>query len=245
MSLAVHELVTPVGVVSGYLRMLLREQAGPITSRQRQMLEEAERSCGRIDALIKEMRTLGRLESSETTFAMQEVDMATLVAELASSVQEGKDRGVRLELRGIDRPIMVTGDKTHLAAAVKSLLNSVLREQGESVVIIGQCSTYTNGEAGYAVLALSEASLLEALTRDIVGHSLGFDEWREGTGMALPIARHVIEAHGGAVWSAATQEEITALFYEYRCPEKKLSPDKAQEFKRKRSATALRLPLTT
>ena len=40
MSLAVHELRTPVTVVGGYLRMLLREQAGPLTERQRKMLEE-------------------------------------------------------------------------------------------------------------------------------------------------------------------------------------------------------------
>jgi signal transduction histidine kinase len=244
-SLAVHELLTPLTVVSGYLRMLLREQAGPITEKQRKMLEEAERSSGRIGALIAEMRALGKLESGEAAFAMQEVDIAALLAELASSVQEGKDRGVRLELRGIDRPVMVTANRASLTAALKSLLHSVLREQGEAGAIIGQCSTYTDGDAGYAVLAFSDVSLLAALTRDIVGHSLAFDEWRGGTGMALPIARCVIEAHGGAVWSAATQEEIGALYYAYRCPEKRLSDDKVWEFTRKRTATALRLPLTT
>jgi signal transduction histidine kinase len=48
LSLTVHELRTPVTVVSGYLRMLLKEQGGPLTEKQRKMLEEAERSCGRI-----------------------------------------------------------------------------------------------------------------------------------------------------------------------------------------------------
>ena len=47
MSLAVHELRTPVTVVSGYLRMLLRDQAGPLTDKQRKMVEEADRSCTR------------------------------------------------------------------------------------------------------------------------------------------------------------------------------------------------------
>ncbi len=56
LSLAVHELRTPVTVTAGYVRMLLREQAGPVSDRQRTMLEEAERSCGRLNALITEMR---------------------------------------------------------------------------------------------------------------------------------------------------------------------------------------------
>ena len=63
LSLAVHELRTPITVASGYLRMLLREQAGPISDKQRKMLEETERSCGRIGALISEMSELGKLEA--------------------------------------------------------------------------------------------------------------------------------------------------------------------------------------
>src|SRR5687768_3635603 len=62
MSLAVHELRTPVTVVAGYLRMLLKEQGGPLTDIQRKMLEEADRSCGRINALVTEMSELGKLE---------------------------------------------------------------------------------------------------------------------------------------------------------------------------------------
>ena len=65
LSLAVHELRTPVTVVAGYLRMLLKEQAGPLNDKQQRMLEEAERSCGRISALVSELSELGRLEGGE------------------------------------------------------------------------------------------------------------------------------------------------------------------------------------
>jgi signal transduction histidine kinase len=50
LSLAVHELRTPITVAAGYLRMLLREQAGPITDQQKKMLQEADKSCARIGA---------------------------------------------------------------------------------------------------------------------------------------------------------------------------------------------------
>ena len=62
MSLAVHELRTPVTVVSGYLRMVLKEQGGPLSEKQRRMLEEAERSCNRISALVAEGNGTVRIE---------------------------------------------------------------------------------------------------------------------------------------------------------------------------------------
>src|SRR6187200_1081311 len=97
MSLAVHELRTRVTVVGGYLRMLLKEQAGPLTDRQKKMLEEAERSCSRLGALVAEMSEFGKLESGELALACQEFDLAGLAVELASGLHDGVDRGVQLE----------------------------------------------------------------------------------------------------------------------------------------------------
>ena len=99
MSLAVHELRTPVTVVTGYLRMVLREQAGPVTEKQRTMLEEADRSCVRIGALVSEMSELGKLESNEVALVRATFDLAAVIAELASSMREGHGRGVRLDVR--------------------------------------------------------------------------------------------------------------------------------------------------
>lgn len=220
MSLAVHELRTPVTVVSGYLRMLLREQGGPLTDKQRKMLEEADRSCGRLSALVAEMSELGKLEGGDVALARQDVDVAALLAELASGMHEGEDRGVRLEVRGADQPVMVTGDRTRLAAALKALMHSALRERGEPGVVVAQCSTAIDSTNGrYAIVAIGDEATLPTLARGAQQAPPPFDEWRGGLGMALPVARRVIEAHGGALWST----------------------DGAQQ----RAASALRLPLRT
>jgi signal transduction histidine kinase len=245
LSLAVHELRTPVTVVAGYLRMLLREQGGPISDKQRKMLEEAERSCSRLGALVEEMSELGKLESGTAPLAQHEVDIAALLRELASGMHEGEDRGVRLELRGTDRPLVVTGDRTRLAAALNSLMHAALRERGEPGVIVAQCSTVTNAGRTYAQVAFAEESLLAALTTNGTD-SLGFDEYRGGTGLRLPLARRVIEGHGGALWSAATNQELEALDADRLRSEQDRLPDpQRREFSRKRATAALRLPLQT
>jgi signal transduction histidine kinase len=219
MSLAVHELRTPVTVVCGYLRMLLKEHGGPLTDKQRKMLEEAERSCGRIGALVAEMSDLGKLESQELSVARHEIDMAALVAELASAMHEGEDRGVRLDVRAPNRPVMVIGDRPRLAAAITALLYASLRERGEPGVIVAECSVIADNPQAWAVLAVGDDTVLPSLTQAARGTLPSFDEWRGGLGLALPVARRVVEALGGALWSAPGE--------------------------RPRAGSALRLPLRT
>jgi signal transduction histidine kinase len=201
LSLAVHELRTPVTVVAGYLRMLLREQGGPLSDKQRKMLEEADRSCSRIGALVSEMSELGKLESGDLKPAGPEFDLSALINELANDMHEGEDRGIRLELRGVDRPVMVAGDRARIGTALRALMHAALRERADPGAVVVECSTTTDSSQAFAVIAIGGDPLVRSLARPAEA-TPSFDEWRGGLGLALPVGRRVIEAHGGAVWSA-------------------------------------------
>jgi hypothetical protein len=102
--------------------------------------------------------------------------------------------------------------------AIRTLLHAALRERGEPGVIIAQCSV-VDGAPPWAVLAVGEEQALPSLVAASLGAPPPFDEWRGGLGLALPVARRVIEALGGALWSAPGE--------------------------RPRAGSALRLPLRT
>ena len=208
LSLAVHEFRTPVTVVAGYLRMLLREQGGPLTDKQRKMLEEADRSCARLGALVGEMSDLGKLESHELSLARQEVDINQLVIELPDRAREGADRGVHLEVRPAQTPLVVLGDRVRLLAALHALIHAALRERGEPGVVVAECSM-AQDERNWGVVAIGDASLISSL-RESRQTPPPFDEWRGGLGLALPVARRIIEAHGGALWSAPGAQSRSA-----------------------------------
>jgi len=197
----VHELRTPLAVASGYLRMLLREHGGTITDTQRKMLDETGEACARIGALIAEMSELGKLEAGEVTVPSVPFDLAALIVELAGGMLEGEDRGVRLEVRAT-RPVMVTGDRTRLAAALRALTHASLRERGEPGVIVAECSTLPDTHQTWAIVTIGDETVTRSLVDAARATPPPFDEWRGGLGLALPVGRRVIEAHGGALWSA-------------------------------------------
>jgi signal transduction histidine kinase len=197
LSLITHELATPLSVASGYVRMLLREQAGPLNEKQRKMLEEVEHSCSRIGGLLGEVKELRKLLSNEISMAREKFDFATLVEELASGMHESRDRGVTVQVRGQDGPLPVVGDRRQLGEAVKALFRASLRERGEPGVVVAELSRLSGAQPA-ALLAIGDDPFRQALRTATDGE---FDVWRGGLGVVLPIASRVIEVHGGSLWS--------------------------------------------
>ena len=235
MSLAVHELRTPLSVLSGYLGFVLREQAGPLTEKQREWLEVVGNSAARITALVAEMSELGRIAAGELSLSRQEFDLGALLVELASRMHEGEDRGVRLDVRrgtGAAFSAPVTGDRQRLSKALNALMRSVLRERGDPGTVVAACEIVTGaqGQPWAVVMLGSDAEVASLLTHADAEAPPRFAEWRGGPeiGLALPVARRVIEAHGGALWSNAGVAEAALD------PAKRVPP-----------AAGLRLPLRT
>jgi signal transduction histidine kinase len=117
LSLAVHEFRTPVSVVGGYLRMLQRDEATPLAARHRKMVDEAEKSCARLVALVAEMSEVSKLDAGVTTLGRDPLDVFEVVQEVAEGVHEAADREVRFEVRGQATGAAVRGDSARLRGA--------------------------------------------------------------------------------------------------------------------------------
>jgi len=198
LSLAVHEFRTPASVVGGYLRMLQRDGDG-LSERHRKMIDEAEKSCARLVGLISELSEIGKLDSGAVTLSRERLDVFALVTEVAEVVQEGRDREVRLEIRG-EASAEIIGDRARLKDAFSAVFRAILREKaGPAVVVAERRRAVVDGVNSALVVIADEPSVQSAYER---GRS-AFDERRGGLGLALPLARRVIAGLGGAIWSPA------------------------------------------
>ncbi len=202
LSLAVHEFRTPASVVGGYLRMLQRDSES-FTDRQRKMIDEAEKSCGRIVALIAELSDVSKLDAGLLTLSRQPLDVFALIGEVAEHVQEGKDREVRLEVRGESEGATIAGDGARLRTAFEAVLRAILREKAGPCVVAADRRYEISGGQTSAVIVVAEDQSVQAAYDSTPG---AFDEKRGGLGLALPLARRVVEGLGGRIWSPAKLE---------------------------------------
>src|SRR3954464_11001731 len=98
LSLSVHEFRTPMTVVAGYIRMLLKDRAGPLSDQQRKLLEEAEKSCGRLTVLLPEVSELSSLEAGTSPLNRQPADLHQILRDAVAQLPPLPDREVGIDL---------------------------------------------------------------------------------------------------------------------------------------------------
>jgi signal transduction histidine kinase len=211
MSLAVHEFRTPLTVVAGYIRMLLKDRGGPLNEQQRRLLEEAEKSCGRLSVLLAEMSEVGALEKGAATFNRSPIDLRTLIRDAAAALPEIPDRDVPIEVVTDDGAAMLQGDPVRLKTAFTSLFHALRREVVASPRLLIRESVRRTSASGQSWIAIGDDEHIAALTAATPATLVTFDEWRGGCGLSLAIARRVINAHGGSLWGPSGEAKAAAV----------------------------------
>jgi two-component system OmpR family sensor kinase len=201
MSLVAHELRSPGAVVSGYLRLLARNTAPSLTEPERKMIDEANKSCGRLLNIASELSDLAELSNDDPVRSRQQVPIFSLCGDV---VRAAADAGavVTFSSDERDKGACVEGDAGRLRQALSLLVSVVGRERGATAMTVtGAVSHASEPRVVFVFGEPADAADLNA----VVGASAGpFDRWRGGTGLSLPIACRIIEAHHGTVWALPT-----------------------------------------
>ena len=213
LSLGVHEFRTPVTVIAGYLRMLMTGRTGTLTDTQRKMLEEMEKSTARLSGLILEMSELSMLEAGGATFNRGTVELAPLLEKEVAALPPMADRETQVTMRSDAPGASVIGDPVRLRTALSSLLLAHRRELVTSDELCVHIHRVALDGRPMLQITIGGADRIEQL-RDVTPEALTtFEEFRGGVGFTLPIARRIIAAHEGQLWSPPDSPKAAAVVF--------------------------------
>ncbi len=202
LSLIVHELRSPMSVVAGYLRLFLQNPAVQLAEAERKMITEANRSSGRVLQIVRELSELAALEGAEGAQPLTPVPVFDVWEESVRGAPPPGDV-TAFACAPEDRVVHVPGDVRRLKQAFAALLAAGVRERGADNLASCGFVIRENG-ARQAVIALGSPGI-DQRRDEILEQQAPFDWWRGGTGMALPIARRIIEGHQARTWALAAE----------------------------------------
>lgn len=208
LALLTHEMRSPGAVVAGYLRMLKGPSTSDMPTREQKMIEEANRSCGRLMHIVQELSDFRQLVDTTTELQRARIPIFTLCDEIVQkAAEEGSD--VSFVVNDDVRETTVEGNDVRLKQAMAALLASSIRERSTAPVEV--CGfLHRDGEA-LAVISFAEPGSVAGASDALKHREMAFDRWRGGMGLALPIAQQIVEVHHGRLWAMPGSRSSCAM----------------------------------
>jgi two-component system, OmpR family, sensor histidine kinase BaeS len=204
-----HELRTPLTVIQGNLEGFLDGVYSPDEPRLKSLLEETQI----LARLVEDLRTLALAESGALQLKKEPTDLALLLGETVSAFRPQADAaGVIIDLQACPDALILTLDPERIRQVLSNLIANALRYTPHSGAIHVGC-TSLRSEAGKCV-EITVADTGVGIAPDVLPNIFNrFYKSRDssGTGLGLPIARHLVEAHGGTITAASQPGQGTTM----------------------------------
>lgn len=207
-SLASHELRTPMTAIKSYLWMTLQGQGGPLNDKQKLYIQRAYSSVDRLVKLVNDMLNISRIESGRMTVAMQKVDMNKIVQEVLDEV---KPRALELSVNVVFEPVptlaQVIADTDKIKEVLFNLIGNSLKftpPGGKVTISLTQNGEYIETKVSDTGSGISPENISKLFQKfGMLPESYAANKTASGTGLGLYISRSIIEMHKGKIWAAS------------------------------------------
>ncbi|MDA8189147.1 MAG: sensor histidine kinase, partial [Dehalococcoidales bacterium] len=209
LTVASHELKTPLTVIKGYIQLLLRDERDPA---RRKSLDAVVRHADRISELIGEMLQMAQLQAGPLELRQERLDLAALTQEIAGEMQATAQKH-RLLLCSAG-PVWVHGDRERLEIVLRHLLDNAIRYSPKG----GDVDVEVVAADGFARVTVIDHGL--GVPREKQEHI--FEPFFQvypalapfgGMGLGLHISKRIVEAHGGKIWFESEEEKGSSFHF--------------------------------
>jgi len=138
LTVASHELRTPMTIVKSYLWMLEKQKAGRLNAKQQEYLGKALEGTQRMIALINDMLDISRFEQKKVTFDLRQINVCDIIKESISNFEiESKQKGLKVEFEKSCQEIYVDADEIKLRDVITNIFSNAIKFTKEGGISLG------------------------------------------------------------------------------------------------------------
>ncbi|MCX6712077.1 MAG: ATP-binding protein [Candidatus Vogelbacteria bacterium] len=215
-SLASHQLRTPLSAINWYTEMLLNGDAGVINDEQRKYLGEVSIGNKRMVALVNALLNVSRLDLGTFIIEPEPTDITAMIKSVLDELRpQITTKKLKLtETYDPKVPTQFSSDQKLLRMVFQNLLSNAVKYTPEagsvavSLVPKGSELVFSVADSGMGIPASQKDKIFSKLFR--ADNARESDS--EGTGLGLYIVKSVIEQSGGKVWFESVESKGSTFF---------------------------------
>lgn len=216
-SLASHELRTPMTAIKSYLWLFLEDNRQKLSDQQKMYVERAYTSTDRLINLVNDMLNVSRIESGRLIINKAYIDLpSTVAAAVAEVAPVAKEQKKTLTLLPSTQPITVYADSDKIKQVLLNLIGNSIKFTPDG----GQISVSVSVKEGYAYVnvkdtgrGISQQDIGKLFKKfGIVGSTSVLTHGAQSTGLGLYISKSIVNLHGGKIGAYSDGENKGSLF---------------------------------
>lgn len=226
-SLASHQLRTPLSAINWYSEILLAGDAGPLNDEQKKYVEEVAVGNRRMVELVDALLNTSRLELGTFIIEPKPIDTVSLVKSVLGELKSDIAKKKQVVTEMFDEAIpQFSADEKLLRMVMQNLLSNAVKYTPDGGNITVGVSVGTSG-SHVDEKVLEEDSLVFSVADSGIGIPAGQQDKifsklfradnakeseTEGTGLGLYIIKSIVEQSGGAVWFTSKEKQGTKFY---------------------------------
>jgi len=209
-----HELRMPLATIKGYATALLMDEVTWSETKRKDFLQLIEDSCNDMEGMIQDILDSSLIEVEELGIVRRQVFLPHIAREQALEVQHRSKTHRPVVDFPSDFP-QVEADPRWIKQVFRNILDNAIKysPDGGLIVIKGEVRSadvvVSVADQGIGISSENLIPLFEKYFRVRSAETLNVP----GTGLGLPIARVIVEAHGGRIWVESKAREGTTIFF--------------------------------
>ena len=203
LSLAAHQLRSPLTAIKGYTSMLIDGDFGKIGTKQKEAVTRVFESSNHLSKVVEDLLNVSKIEAGGMKYEMVPFDIEKEAGDLARDLSvTAKNKGINLTFKTDGKsPYTVNGDLEKIRQVILNIVDNAIKytEKGSITVSLGKdveagLIKIDVTDTGMGISAEEKEKLFQKFSRGAGGKiNTG------GSGLGLYLAKTIAEAHGGSI----------------------------------------------
>lgn len=213
LSLASHQIKSPLAAIKGFVSLIADGSYGPVGDKVKETLVKVQRSADELIALINTLLDMRKVEEGKMEYKFEKTDLNKMVGDVVEMLKPlAATKNLEFTFVSSKKDIFVNADPEKLKQVIQNLADNAIKYTPSGFVHVelkenGSAATVSVSDSGLGI----PAELLPHLFEEFIRDERVKKEVR-GTGLGLYIARKIAEAHGGKISAESPGEGKGSTF---------------------------------